>query len=145
MGTWRSTEILRWQAFALRRPALPQDDGGFRGLRDWLAEPTSRKARDVGYLGLKSPRPRSLALLGMTTAGILMGTWRVQRFFVGRPSRCEGLRFLRMTAGGEDVADFRHPHLEDREMWGTRLRNGFADGWLLLGAGRKQVPRLRSG
>jgi len=25
-----STEILRWQAFALRRSALPQDDGGLR-------------------------------------------------------------------------------------------------------------------
>jgi hypothetical protein len=27
-----STGILRWQALALRRPALPQDDGGLRGV-----------------------------------------------------------------------------------------------------------------
>src|SRR5579863_6994410 len=31
-GDLESAEVLRWQAFALRRPALPQDDGGLRGV-----------------------------------------------------------------------------------------------------------------
>jgi hypothetical protein len=43
-GDREGTEILRWQAFALRRPALPQDDGG---LRMWLTSDThiSKSAR----------------------------------------------------------------------------------------------------
>jgi hypothetical protein len=92
-----NAEILRWQGFALRRPALPQDDGG---LRMWLTSDThiSKSAR-CGAPGFSDTEDcRSLALLGMTTAGILMGRG-VQRSFVGRPSRCDGLRFLRMTAG----------------------------------------------
>jgi len=39
---------------------------------------------------------RSLALLGMTTVGFYRHGG-VQGSFVGRPSRCEGLRLLRMA------------------------------------------------
>jgi hypothetical protein len=46
LGLGKGAEILRWQGFALRRPALPQDDGV-----NHFATPTSRKARDVGHPG----------------------------------------------------------------------------------------------
>jgi hypothetical protein len=129
-----NAEILRWQAFALRRPALPQDDGGLRG---WLTSDThiSKSAR-CGAPGFSDTEDcRSLALLGMTTAGILMGRG-VQRSFVGRPSRCDGLRFLRMTAGWEgDVADFAAPT-------SRRPRDVGHPGFLIL---RTADPSLCSG
>ena len=64
---------------------------------------------------------RSLALLGMTRIRFCCGGNR-QRSFAGRPSRCEGLRFLRMTAGLGVWLTCDTPHLEKREMWGTRFR-----------------------
>jgi hypothetical protein len=37
----RSAEVLRWQAFALRMPALPQDDSGKEGGQSLTRKPSA--------------------------------------------------------------------------------------------------------
>jgi hypothetical protein len=59
-----SAEILRRQAFALRRPALPQDDGGLRG---WLTSgPATPPVRAEGEFPWGHFTPRQASLMAFS-------------------------------------------------------------------------------